>query len=84
MPFKKGQSGNPQGRRVEKISDAIAKKFGPEAIEIIADLMRNSPEERVRLDAAKYLSDRAFGKAAQSVELSGKEGGPLLAVIRDA
>lgn len=31
----------------------------------------------VRADLAKYLVDRAFGKASQSVELSGPGGGPV-------
>lgn len=31
----------------------------------------------VRADLAMYLIDRAFGKASQSVELSGPNGGPV-------
>lgn len=31
----------------------------------------------VRADLAKFLIDRAYGKASQSVELSGPDGGPI-------
>lgn len=31
----------------------------------------------VRADLAKYLIDRAYGKASQAVELSGPNGGPI-------
>lgn len=82
--FKKGKSGNPEGRRVEKLSDKLAQQYGPAAIETIQELMRTSKSPKIRLDAAKYLADRAYGKAPQAVELQGKDGGPLIAVIRDA
>lgn len=35
------------------------------------------PSAHDRLEAAKFLADRLMGKATQSVELSGPEGGPI-------
>lgn len=78
MAFKKGQSGNPNGRRVEKLSDTLAKKYGPKAIEYISSVLEDKKAElRYRVDCAKYLADRAYGKAAQAVEVGGKDGGPI-------
>lgn len=79
--FKKGKSGNPNGRRVEKLSDKLAQQYGPDAIQIIQELMRTSKSPKIRLDAAKYLADRAYGKAPQAVQLSGEEGGPIRVAV---
>jgi len=82
MPFKKGQSGNPGGRpKRDPKYDALLKKYGPKSISIIAELMLNAIEQETRLSAAKYLADRAYGKPAQAVELSGKDGKELLAPV---
>jgi len=82
MTFVKGKSGNPNGRRVEKLSDEICKKYGPKAIEVLAEILHDTNADiRYRLDAAKYLADRAYGKAAQAVELSGKDGAPIVPII---
>lgn len=82
--FKKGQSGNPNGRRAEISSKRSFAKLGDRAMKVIEDMMDNSEDPKIRFDAAKYLADRAFGKPAQSVEVAGKDGGPLVAIIRDA
>lgn len=81
--FKPGQSGNPSGKpKTDKALVAQWKKMGARAMEIIAELSETG-DKKTRLEAAKYLADRAYGKPGQSVELSGKDGGPLVAVIRD-
>ena len=36
-----------------------------------------SKDERIALDATKYLSDRLYGKASQAVEMTGGGGGPI-------
>jgi hypothetical protein len=70
--FQPGQSGNPKGRPKEYSEiKALARTFGPEAIETLANLMRNSEDERTRVVAAKELLDRGFGKAEQSIDISG-------------
>lgn len=71
VPFVKGKSGNPKGRQIEKLADKLAQQYGPRALEIIASIMNNSEEDRYRLDAAKYLADRAYGKAKQEVDVKG-------------
>lgn len=39
--------------------------------------MLNSEDEKIRLDTAKYLTDRLYGKAPQAIEMSGKDGAPI-------
>jgi hypothetical protein len=39
-----------------------------------------SKDERIRLEALKYLSDRAYGKASQSVNLQG-DGNDLRVIV---
>jgi len=68
MPFKKGQSGNPGGRRKRTKEDfdliAAARARAPEALTVITDLMANSSNDRVRLSAAVALLERGFGTVA--------------------
>lgn len=83
--FKKGQSGNPNGRRsCDKNFLDNCRKYTVEALEVIAEVMRNGEEESDRLKAAIWLVERGQGKATQAVEVSGQGGGPLVAVLRDA
>ena len=72
-PFPKGVSGNPGGRpkRTAEEVDLIAacKAKTPEALGVIEDLMENSDNDRVRLAAAEYILDRAWGRPTQRQEL---------------
>lgn len=78
MPFKKGQSGNPKGRRVEGNSKELWKAAGIKGRELIERVISDATiDMKIRVDASKYASDQAFGKAAQSVEMSGKDGEAL-------
>lgn len=84
MTFKPGVSGNPSGRKaLDPVLKARIKELGERALERLA-LLAESADEDVALQASKYLADRHLGKAPQAVELSGEDGGPIIAVIRDA
>lgn len=77
MPFKKGQSGNPGGRPKETDDvKALARQHGPAAIARLF-LWLQSDNAKASVSAAAVLLDRAYGKASQSVELSGPGGGPI-------
>lgn len=68
-PFKKGQSGNPSGRKKipEDIKQAF-KELTPIAIEKLTELLTSSEDERIVMDAVKVVFDRHLGKALQQVE----------------
>lgn len=91
MAFQKGQSGNPGGKRAEKLfADALrleAKR-----------LVEGDPEGRIALQvsasklmeaavagepwAINMVADRLDGKAKQQTELTGADDGPVQIVIR--
>jgi hypothetical protein len=80
-PFEPGKSGNPSGRakRTQEELDLInaCKEKTADALGVIEQIMLNGENERNRLSAAQYIIDRAYGKAVQQTELSGKDGEPF-------
>lgn len=80
MPFKKGQSGNPAGRKAktdaEKEVERLARKHGPGAIARLKHWM-DSDDARASVSASNALLDRAYGKPKQPNEHSGPNGGPI-------
>lgn len=75
-PWQKGQSGNPNGRpklpSMKTIMDSVLGDIqnGKSAAEAIMMAMRNKAiKGDVR--AAEFIIDRAYGKAKESIELSG-------------
>lgn len=87
MVFKPGESGNPEGRRVENHPRHIKKLLEPhieKALKVITDLTQ-SDKEHIRLKAAQEILDRCFGKAMQqaNLEVTGKvELQPVLRLTR--
>lgn len=85
MPFKKGQSGNPEGRRIEKpFHDALRMELAAagkdhKALRVIARKLIDaaSADGKDMLGAIKELADRTDGKPATQVQLTGAEGGPI-------
>lgn len=81
MPFVKGQSGNPSGRK--KVDPKVREMFSkliPAAVKAIEAGLQD-PEVEIRMKAAQIALDRALGKPAQAVELSEGENGPLAAIL---
>jgi hypothetical protein len=80
-PFKKGQSGNPNGRpkvtqeEIDLIKACKSKSYA--ALEVIESLMYSARNDQVRLNAAIAILDRGYGKPRESHELVGKNGAPL-------
>lgn len=54
-----------------------AQEHGPEALDRLVFLSKNAVSEAVQVTATKEILDRAYGKSSQSVELTGKDGGPI-------
>ena len=75
-PFKKGQSGNPNGRpkKLPELDKLLADVLGEEkdgvtAAEVILKALR-AKAAKGDIRAAEVLLDRAFGKAKQHLDLS--------------
>lgn len=83
--FKPGESGNPGGRpkRTQEELDLIeaCKDRTPAALAVIESIMMEGQNERNRITAATFIIERAYGKATQVQEISGKDGSPLLSGI---
>lgn len=77
--FAPGVSGNPGGRPgVSREVREAAQAYSLQAIETLAAIMLNyASRDLDRIAAADKILDRAIGKPAQAVELTGKDGGPL-------
>jgi hypothetical protein len=74
-PFQPGKTGNAGGRpkktEEERTLEQMCKDKTPEALKTILAIMGQGEQERARLAAAQYIIDRGWGKAKESVELSG-------------
>lgn len=82
MAFKKGQSGNPGGRKkaTPQQFDLIqaCRNKAPEALGVLAHIMANGESERVRLSAAIAIIERAYGSV--QVQPQGLDEAPPKAV----
>jgi len=85
MPFKKGQSGNPQGRRIKSAGarevEAAARLHGLASIERLVALAA-SDDERISLAANNSILDRAYGKPKQAI-IGGTEDDNPVRVITE-
>ena len=80
-PFKKGQSGNPKGRtpNLPALNELMAKVMGEmgesgiTAMEVILKAIR-SKAAKGDVRSAEMLFDRAYGKAKEFKEITGKNG----------
>jgi hypothetical protein len=64
-----GQSGNPKGRpSIKGEVETIARTYTVEALETLADLMRNGASDNVRMAAANALLNRGWGLPRQAID----------------
>lgn len=80
---KRAGSGRKQGSRLDRaIKDVSQKVLADVRQEVVWKELVQHEDAKVRLEAMKYLSNRAFGMPKQSVEQSGPDGGPIVNSIR--
>lgn len=79
-PFEKGKSGNPGGRpRVPDDVREAAKALTALALDTLEKIIRDDETPAAaRVTACEAVLNRAWGKPAQAVELTGKDGGAIL------
>jgi hypothetical protein len=86
-PFAKGNKASP-GRPAGIAAYAKKQtKDGKELVDFMLSVLRRSGEFDgaripllVRMEAATWLADQAFGKPVQRTELTGRDGGPVTAI----
>ena len=73
MPFKKGQSGNPKGRRKELpgMKAELERRYGSNGAKLIETLdeLRGSRDQKIRLQATELLLAYLVGKPTQAVNM---------------
>lgn len=70
MVWQKGQSGNPTGARPkvpEDVKEAL-RALVPSAVETLGRLIRESDDDRVRLQASETVLNRVYGTAPKARE----------------
>lgn len=54
------------GKSPREMADSLLEEHLPSAILALVDMSRSSANERIRLDAAKYLTDRVLGRISDA------------------
>lgn len=64
-------AGRPKGsiNKVKKSLAEEARKYGPEALQALVNVMRTDPSNAVRKDAANSILDRGYGKPSQYMDI---------------
>ena len=86
MPFQKGQSGNPRGRRsapVDKTIMGMAKAHTDKALRALLDVLESrSASHQAKVAAANSILDRGWGKAPQDVRVKGELESKIISLVQ--
>lgn len=81
---KREGAGRPKGvpnKATAEIKE-LAQKYGPAALKTLSDIAQDDQAPHAaRVSASNALLDRGYGRPAQSVEHTGKDGGAINANI---
>ena len=72
--------GRPKGvkNKATEFIKPIAQRHGPDIINKMMNIVRKSKVEANQIKAAELVMAYGYGKPSQAVELSGKDGGPIV------
>ena len=59
----------------------LARSYALEAIDTLIDILRNSPKGSDRVQAAKIILDRGYGKASSFLKLEQEVSGSILPIV---
>lgn len=80
--FKKGEVTNPKGRPKESAHlRELARTHTEIALNTLVDVAQYADDAGHRVQAACAILDRGYGKPTQGMEISGPEGGPIIAKL---
>lgn len=75
---RKAGGSNRATQHIKKTFAEMARDLVPEALEIVASIMRDDQQTgSARIAAVNVIMDRGLGKPMQAVHLSGPNGGPI-------
>src|SRR5258708_4025802 len=75
MKWRRGQSGNPNGRpKRDAELAALARQHTAAALAALAEIAQHGKQEAARVSAATALLDRAWGRPRQALEHAGVDG----------
>jgi len=79
VPSRKKHGGRKKGTPNKATADirALAALHGPTALAELARLAVEADNEQARISACKEILDRAYGRSAQTMEVTGKDGGAI-------
>jgi hypothetical protein len=67
--------------KVTRSARQKAMRYSDAAFKTLSEIMRKSTSDQARAAAAKELLDRAHGRPQASVELTGRDGAPLVPIL---
>ena len=82
--FQKGKSGNPSGRKPvpPEIKEALT-SLVPKAVERLQEIVNESTNEKIVIQAVQTVFDRVYGKPIQAVDMKSENEHKIEVVLQE-